>query len=187
MIVLGIDPGPERSGYVVFDYHANSLEEYGHEKNTEIQTYLPLWIEKCDLLAIEMVEPRGMAVGWDTFRTLVWIGRFDAGLLFHLIRPLVIRTTLCGVAKANERNVKQALIDAWGGDRKAIGGIKCPDCKGKGWKGRGRPPCPTCLGARWERPPGPLHELTSIGNSRHLWAALAVAEVARRQWHETGL
>jgi hypothetical protein len=77
---------------------------------------------------------------------------------------------------AKDKDVRQAVIDHYGGDAKAIGGKKCGTCKGKGWVGRGRPKCEDCGeftgifdGTGYETPPGPLH-----GVSGHAWSALAV-------------
>jgi uncharacterized OB-fold protein len=77
---------------------------------------------------------------------------------------------LCKSTRAKDTNVRQAIIDLYGGEEKAIGGKKCPECKGKGWFGPGRPVCPKCDGKKWKTPPGPLN-----GIATDVWAALAVA------------
>lgn len=118
----------------------------------------------------------GMPAGKDVFDACRLIGRIEEILRdfdLELVRRQSIKTWLCGRATAKDANVRQALIDRWGGDARAIGARKCPGCKGKGWRGRGRPPCPDCDATGWETPPGPLH-----GIGTHVWSALAAGVYA---------
>ena len=81
-----------------------------------------------DALAIEMVASYGMAVGASVFETCVWAGRFierwsavsAAGSVTQVYRREV-KLHICGSAKAKDANVRQALIDRYGGKAKAIG------------------------------------------------------------------
>jgi hypothetical protein len=133
---------------------------------------------------IEDIGNYGMAVGADTFATVKWMGRFDQvhfdrwkEFATYIPRP-TIKTHLCGVASAKDANVRQALIDRYGGDEVAIGGKKCVVCSGKGWRGREHEPCGAChcdLGALndsdncgYQTHPGPLKGMAS-----HAWSALA--------------
>ena len=134
-------------------------------------------------LAVEDITNMGMAVGSDVFKTMFWSGRFcqvwsmnrNVGLrVFSQIPRPEIKLFLCGSSRAKDPNVRQALIDRYGGDEVAIGGKKCLKCKGKGWFGSGRPECKECKGGGWLQPPGPLH-----GFSGHTWSALAVAVTSR--------
>lgn len=124
----------------------------------------------------------GMPAGRDVFDTCRLIGRMEEiferkmessapslnQALTHLIKRQSIKTHLCGRSTAKDSNVRQAVIDRFGGNAKAIGGKRCPNCKGKGWKGSGRPICLPCDGCGWETKPGPLHGIAS-----HEWSALA--------------
>ncbi len=70
------------------------------------------------LLAIEMVQAMGMAVGREVFETVWWTGRFcqawhDQEAVIRIHRSEVKRY-LCGSMKANDSNIRQALIDALG-------------------------------------------------------------------------
>lgn len=183
--VLGIDPGSTKSGWVLLKdgVPVNS----GWDENPVVLNICLDLLRKGITLVIEDVSHYGMAVGRDVFDTVKWMGRFwqaNSGYAEFIGRP-AIKTHLCGVATAKDGNVRQALIDRYGGDAVAIGGKKCQRCKGKGWVGRGRPACPDCAtvvtwteGDRklqkvvwgYETPPGPLH-----GISGHCWSALAVA------------
>src|ERR1019366_6572924 len=84
---------------------------------------------------IEMVASYGMAVGASVFDTCVWAGRFiecwsrtgfdrdwAAGRVFRR----EVKLHLCGSARAKDANVRQALIDRYGGKEKAVGRKKTP-------------------------------------------------------------
>ena len=195
MRVLAIDPGTTKSGWCLLEDGAPT--NWGWEDNREIASCLiGIGYPQADALVIEDIGNYGMAVGADTFETLKWMGKFEQGFehfywdqflrsgdtgyeptlpkATFIMRP-TIKTHLCGVASAKDGNVRQALIDRFGGDAVAVGGKKCQVCKGKGWVGRGRPKCPDCGlntgvfdGTGYETPPGVLH-----GISGHVWSALA--------------
>ena len=175
MKLLAIDPGTTKSGWVMID----SLVpvEWGWSDNHEIYSL----INKFQVpLVIEDVAHYGMPVGRDVFETIRWTGRFDrhaeaSALPSAYINRPEVKLTLCGAPRANDSTVRQALIDRYGGDDKAIGGKKCKSCKGKGWTGRHRVVCGDChcaviaKGCGFVTPKGALH-----GISGHVWSALAV-------------
>lgn len=167
MELLAIDPGNTESAYVVLRDGVPVL--FKTVDNETMLRFIPGVYH--DHLAIEMIASYGMAVGREVFETCVWIGRFiGATALPHTqVYRKDVKLHLCGSPRAKDPNVRQALIDRFGGESEAIGGVKCPFCKGKGWAGRGRKTCPECCGGTWKRPPGPLH-----GMSGDCWAALAV-------------
>ena len=171
MRVLAIDPGPSKSGWCLLE--DGVPRKWGWSKNLNLGASVRKFVEydknPWSHVVIEDVGNYGMAVGRDTFETVKWIGRFDPFDVATMIPRPTIKTHLCGVASAKDGNVRQALIDRFGGDEVAIGGKKCQTCKGKGWKGAGRPVCPECDGDKYETPPGVLH-----GVSGHAWSALAV-------------
>jgi hypothetical protein len=139
--------------------------------NPEFLDLLPVLAEKYEgqdaTLCLEMIASYGMAVGRDTFQTCVWIGRFIQawGGDYRLVYRSTVKSIICASSKATDANIRQALIDRYGGDLKGVGGVKCQLCKGKGWTGREHTPCPV-----WHHPPGPLYDFDS-----HKWSALAVA------------
>jgi hypothetical protein len=80
-------------------------------------------------VAIEMIASYGMAVGKEVFETCVWIGRFVqvAGPeCVRLVYRKDVKLHLCGSPRAKDPNVRQALIDRWGGKAEAIGNVKKP-------------------------------------------------------------
>ena len=174
MRILAIDPGSEQSAYVV--YEDGDIIEHDIVTNKILLLRLmsnTAW-DSIGEMAIEMVASYGMPVGKSTFETCLWIGRFiqawEPKPSTKVYRKTDICMHLCHSTRAKDSNIRQALIDRFGGKDKAIGGKKCPECKGKGWRGRGRLVCPKCKGAKWKHPKGPL-----FGVSKDVWSALAVA------------
>lgn len=118
MKVLAIDPGNIKSAFCIMD--ANSLKplDFGILENNELQEYIRDTIfDEADHAAIEMVASYGMAVGKEVFDTCRWIGRFEEQLhrklLFHptLVYRMEEKTHICHSSKANDANIRRALID----------------------------------------------------------------------------
>ncbi len=134
-MILAIDPGPTESAYVVYDGERPRL--FGKKPNAEVMEIVRMRGENNDGsndLVIEMIASYGMAVGAEVFQTCVFIGRIaqawaDAPRTHGVEHPqsyaLVYRRDvklhLCGSARAKDGNVRQALIDKYGGKDKAIG------------------------------------------------------------------
>jgi hypothetical protein len=86
-------------------------------------------VTMASVLAIEMVASYGMAVGATVFETCVWSGRFiERWLVSDKRRPEPVRVYrkevkihLCGSMRAKDANIRQALIDRYGGKESAIG------------------------------------------------------------------
>lgn len=119
-ILIAIDPGNVESGYVVVIHDGEEIRrvhkcgKVENEKIFEVLDYA-----RFDL-AIEMIASYGMAVGKSVFDTCVWIGRFQqsAELFggmddFKYIYRKEEKTNLCGTLKANDANIRQALIDRY--------------------------------------------------------------------------
>jgi hypothetical protein len=112
MRLLAVDPGNTESAYVLVD------EQYlprifGKVPNSELLAVLPTI--GADLAVIEMVASYGMAVGAEVFETCVWIGRFYQVLAdvvpTRLVKRLPVKLWHCHSAKANDSNIRQALVD----------------------------------------------------------------------------
>ncbi len=126
-MILAIDPGPRESAFVLYD-HERPVRT-GKAPNAFLLADL-LQSKQCagpfsraDDLAIEMIASYGMPVGAEVFETCVWIGRFiqawDAP--HRLVYRKDVKLHLCGSVRAKDGNVRQALIDKYGGKEKAIG------------------------------------------------------------------
>ena len=161
MIILGIDPGTERSGLVWLD--GDHVAESGVWDNDYVLEILAHGsgydgIEtEPGVLAVEQVESFGMPVGRDVFETVWWSGRFAqawwiaTGEEALRIPRKEVKLHLCGSLRAKDANVRRALLDL------------------PRWKrGKGSEPA-----AGTKRSPGGLY-----GISGHSWAALAVAVAA---------
>jgi hypothetical protein len=157
MVILAIDPGPEKSGVTVYDAKRQCIRNAAVMTNHDLTSKIRLGEIRADMLAIEMVACYGMAVGEETFETCLWIGRFieawehDTGGVAHKTYRKDVKLYLCNSLRAKDANVRQALIDMFGGSS-AIGSKKQP---------------------------GPLYGIKS-----HMWSALAVAVTAAHQLKE---
>ena len=123
MRLLAIDPGPVESAYVVYHPEARSVTQFWKGPNVEFTQ--PPHAHAC---AIEMVASYGMAVGAEVFETCVWVGRLMERWLaeYPWIEPRRVyrrdvKLHLCGNARAKDANIRQALVDRYGGKEKAIG------------------------------------------------------------------
>lgn len=127
MIRLAIDPGPLQSAWLVHTAATDRIGIFGiwpNEKLLEAITFprelATLGIER---VAIEKVESFGMAVGAEVFETVFWSGRFAQAaspLPIERITRRAVKLHLCGSARAKDANIRQALIDHFGGSA-AIG------------------------------------------------------------------
>lgn len=179
-IILAVDPGTRESAFIIADSIRRVPILKGKWANETLLSHIETGeggFAQAGEMAIELVGHfgSGMSVGKDIFETCFWIGRYiqawkwrTKSLPTRLLRKTVV-THICGSSKAKDKNVRQALIDRYGGDDKAIGGVKCPTCKGKGVRGRQHVVCETCHGSKWKHPIGPLD-----GVSADIWSALAV-------------
>jgi len=177
--VLAIDPGPTESAYVAL-FDGWTINAFGKVPNAKLIGEIEFAQYGVECVAIEMIASYGMAVGAEVFDTCVWIGRFMQTAIrtnipesrVSLIKRMEVKLHCCKSPKANDANIRQALIDRWGGEEKALGAVKCATCKGRQVVGLGkrRGPCPTCAGSGWREPPGPLHRVKADA-----WAALALA------------
>ncbi len=100
------------------------------------------WCEPDDCswpIVVESVECYGMAVGKSVFQTCYTIGRIMqvAGDRFVRMTHREVKLHLCNSARAKDANIRQALLDRWGGRSVAVGNKKNPgplySVKGHAW------------------------------------------------------
>lgn len=168
MTFLAIDPGSTQSAFVEYGRIITRDGEFGggprdfgiipnHEMLQRLRQHgipgqpgIPadMWPD-IDKLVIEWMQPRGMPTSAAEFETMYYVGRFaEAAIHLEAVRitRLKVKQHICGSNKANDSNVRAALIDRYGGSggkRQAVG-LKAD--------------------------PGPLY-----GVSKDVWAALALA------------
>lgn len=118
--ILAIDPGTNRSNYVVFDGHA-ILARGLQIPNEDLEQALLEGDISFDEAAIEEIRCYGQAVGHETLETCHWTGRlFTAANVGKkakvtcLVPRLEVKLCLCHSARAKDANVRQALLDHWG-------------------------------------------------------------------------
>jgi hypothetical protein len=123
-MIFAIDPGTTQSGYVILDSKAGLIRECGVMDNFKLKLRLREHFDRIPttILAMEMIGSMGMAVGKEVFETCVWIGRFMEACpgMTKLVYRNQIKVHICGTTKAKDPNIRQALIDMYGGS-KAIG------------------------------------------------------------------
>lgn len=123
--LLAIDPGTTHSGWVLM--RDGKPWDSGVDENSDMLNQISDW-GGADI-AIEMIASYGMAVGKEVFETCLWIGRFVqvAGPeRVRLVYRKDVKLHLCGSPRAKDANIRQALIDRWGGKAEAVGTIKKP-------------------------------------------------------------
>lgn len=174
MRVMGLDPGSTESSVVRLSEDGRAIEEKLSAPNARVREWLHAYSFE-DVLAVEFMRPRGMPTSQDEIDTCVELGRMIEawGGPYEKVSRLQAKMHVCGRANATDANIRQALIDVFGGEA-AIGGKRCQGCGGKGWVGRDHAPCALCRGSTWRMPPGPLRDVR--GDE---WAALSIAITAR--------
>jgi hypothetical protein len=127
--ILAIDPGYEQSAVVILDEgRVMYAETSPNESVVGALNWMP---HGSDVVLIEQVASYGMPVGREVFETVHWAGRFHQAVaaewdfkpLVRLPRKTVV-TQICGSARAKDANVRQALIDRYGGSKADAVGTK---------------------------------------------------------------
>jgi hypothetical protein len=131
--ILGIDPGTEQSALVLFDNGRVLHAELSDNQKIADDIYLHAQMGEPRILCIEMVQSFGMAIGETTIETIKWIGRFQQAWCMaasddrcFLIKRSTMKAALCGTPRAKDANVRQRIIDLYGGKYAAIGVKKDP-------------------------------------------------------------
>ncbi len=124
MLIYGLDPGTTQSALVAYDSESHwSMPDYfiGNDAMLEL-CYRIRRMRPHAILVIEQIESMGMAVGKETFETVFWSGRFFEawGANATRLTRRAVKLHLCGSMRAKDANIRQALLDKFGGDS-AIG------------------------------------------------------------------
>jgi hypothetical protein len=124
---IAIDPGNKESAIALFD-GSKFLQsaKYPNEKVLEnVRRFAATATTNAvaEHLAIEMVACYGMSVGAEIFETCVWVGRFIQawGGQHTRVYRKDVKLHLCHSVRAKDTNVRQAIIDRYGGKERAIG------------------------------------------------------------------
>ena len=118
-LLYAVDPGTLQSALVVVEHAPRGLAVIEHQ--TILNAALLPRLETAPLgatLVVEQIEAMGMAVGHETFETVWWSGRFHEAWpnneRYRLPRR-PIKLHLCGSMQAKDANIRQALLDRFGG------------------------------------------------------------------------
>lgn len=124
--VLGIDPGNKQSAFVLFD--GARVLDHDLLPNASLLTRLRTRDFGGEFLAvIEQIESFGMAVGAEVFETVFWSGRFaQAAGRFDRVTRKAVKLHLCQTLRAKDPNIRQALLDRFGGTAAALGRKTAP-------------------------------------------------------------
>lgn len=131
--ILAIDPGPEESAFVVFN--RESIGYYGKRRNIDLLLAIENRDFECHELVLERVASFGMPVGEEVFETVFWTGIFAQawGGLYHRIKRHQVKMHLCQNMRAKDGNIRQALIDKFGGKQETKKGGTLHGISGDVW------------------------------------------------------
>ncbi len=128
MQVLAIDPGNEQSAWCRYD--GRKPVEFAKQDNASLLVALRTRPTLELHVAIEYMAPRGMPMSQESMDTQFFAGRcIEAVTRYARWTPInrhEVKLHICGQARAKDSNIRQALIDRWGGKEKAIGRKKNP-------------------------------------------------------------
>lgn len=114
MIILAIDPGNTKSGFVFYETKTDKIIAYGKKENNLVKNIIEKNRQKIDLLVIEMLSSYGV-VGASVFETAIWIGRFVEfwKLPYCLIKRSVVRGFWTPDDGYVEKLIKDDIIKKW--------------------------------------------------------------------------
>jgi hypothetical protein len=121
--VLAIDPGPAESGWVLLSVETGLPTDHGIADNGTLIDSMRQ-DPHAGHIVIEKVESFGMAVGAEVFETVYWSGQFAEAVYpchVHRLARRAVKLHLCGSMRAKDANIRQALLDRYGGHDAAIG------------------------------------------------------------------
>ena len=123
MILLAIDPGPTETAYVAWDGTDIFLKDKCANDGV-LSVVHDFGVNPHNRCVIEKIASFGMPVGAEVFETVYWSGRFAqmfGAERVDRITRIEVKSHLCHSARATDANIRQAIIDRFGGKNAAIG------------------------------------------------------------------
>jgi len=122
-MLIAIDPGPARSALVMIGAKIEG-QIYNNDDLLKRIRGIARVSGNGSTLVIEMIASYGMPVGKEVFETCVMIGQLVEA--WHpntcvRIPRLEVKRRLCHNTRANDSNIRAAIIDRFGGKDAAIG------------------------------------------------------------------
>lgn len=130
MRLLAIDPGNALSAYVLYDSVAVEVIAKGKIGNDYLLSALNddagelgETLATAEVLVVEMAESFGAKVWSQVFETVFWTGRFVQawGRDFGRVVRREVKMCITGSGRAKDGQIRQCLIERWGGPDVAIG------------------------------------------------------------------
>ena len=142
MTIIAVDPGPVESAWVILKDDKPIM--WKKEENTKVLAVLQE-IRRYDdagnwILAIEKIASFGMAVGEEVFETVFWSGRFFQAYFpgrIERITRMEVKMRICNNSRAKDKNIRQAIIDRFGGNRSIKKGGQLYKVSGDVWAALG--------------------------------------------------
>src|SRR6266481_1319568 len=122
LAILAVDPGPTDSAWVLWS--GTNLVAFAKELNGTVLARMRQYCGNTAACVIEQVASYGMPVGAEVFDTVYWSGRFAEAYgaeHVHRVKRLAVKLHLCHDSRAKDGNIRQALLDRFGGKDKAFG------------------------------------------------------------------
>lgn len=131
MNIFAIDPGNVESAVAILSGDARNMRlvRFFKAPNEEVMQEVEVYagnssakIGEDMLFLIEKIASYGMSVGETIFETVFWSGRF-AQVIMQQKAPVIriprgaVKMQICRTRAAKDANVRQALIDRWGGEQ----------------------------------------------------------------------
>lgn len=117
--LYALDPGTDQSAFLAI-YPGGEVAG-GMWVNADLVRQFQDGAYSFGHLVIEEIESYGMPVGREVFQTVFWAGRFAQAWAcpgqysWSLLPRKAVKLTLCGSPRAKDANIRQALIDRYGG------------------------------------------------------------------------
>lgn len=134
MLIVAIDPGCDVSSWVAYDCETGRPVGWAKDEDNSLvldraRNRWHAW--NGQRLIIEQIAAMGMAVGAETFETVFWSGRFceawqNMGGEWGRVKRHEVKSHICHHPRAKDKNIRQALLDRWGGKDRALGKKRTP-------------------------------------------------------------
>lgn len=115
-MILAIDPGNEKSAWVLFDEKTEKVINFGKQKNDLVCESIGSFAPILDVCCIEMVSSYGR-IGSSVLDTCVWIGIFSERIgrrkVEYFFRKTIV-TYHTGSPRSNDSAIRSVLITRFG-------------------------------------------------------------------------
>lgn len=135
-MILACDPGSTQSAYVVYDPKTKTVREHAIVPNEKMRSILNGIMGRTGTtLVIEYMRPRGMPTSKEEMDTMFELGRMVEHWFGEWVKVYRgdVKLALCGNVRAKDANIRQALIDMFGGKQETKKGGKLYKVKGDEW------------------------------------------------------